>query len=186
MSTVAAGATVARKTMEKYGFWYFFWSALIERYGADGLYFHPSHISDSDDGLDAGVELPWWSGIVFWAGRLHERWTLLCATVDRVHGWLRYEDDYGLGAHADMERPWWKCPKFLIGHFYVLKAVLCVLFCYSRSPKKEHSFWEWVNVGCWNFHPTCGEYSGTDWEAIDVGKGILRNWFIRSYSDSSC
>jgi hypothetical protein len=170
---------------EKYGFGYFFRCALTDRYGAHALYYHPRHVICADGGLEAGAGLPWWSWMVFWASRMNRRWTLLNASLNRVHGWMRYEEDYGLGADCDKERPWWKCPKFAIGHFYVFKTILCIIFCTARGPKSQY-FHEWVNIACWDFHPTMGEYSGTDWDALDVGHGIFRNWFIRDYSDSSC
>jgi hypothetical protein len=64
--------------------------------------------------------------------------------------------------------------------FYTAKCLLCVLLRREGRPKSVKSYAEAIEVGC---HHNAKLYAG--WEArwIQVGHGVLRNWWYEIVED---
>lgn len=164
--------------------WRDFVESISSRNGTD-VFYHPKYYEFKEDG--SHFYHPWWACISRFMSRWHDRFYLIGKVLDKTSGWLLWEDDYGFGCYRKWEFTFWqKISRRLWERlFYVLKTVLCILFLYSRCAP-DRKYYDTICVACWDFHPSCGEYSGTDWMEMAVGHGYFRNWFFREFSDSSC
>lgn len=163
-----------------------FLDSISGRYGFDSLYYHGDHVRDTDDGLKAGVDLPWYWRISLFTSNTADKLHWLRQILSSRTGWGRYDDDYGLGINPKSSCPIKDllCNDFIKRAFYTMKCVLCMFFC-SRRHVPDH-FFEYINVAIFDQQPLRGEYSGYNWNAVAVGYGVFENWYFWQYSDTSC
>lgn len=162
-----------------------FIDAISGRHGFESLYYHRDHVRDTEDGLKAGVDLPWYWKISRFTSNSADRIHWFIKTLSFRSGWCRYDDDYSLGISPKSEHP----VKDMVRKdcfrrlFYTTKCVLCMFLC-SRRHVPEH-FFEYINVAVFDIRQASGEYSGENWDAVAVGYGVFENWYFWQYSDTS-
>lgn len=162
------------------------WKLLFQPNGYEDLYYDPRHVQQDPvtGDLKAGVNLPWWAPFILRTTRIIDWAKSLKAVLSPTHGWLRYEDSRSCGADGDEKKMFILCPRSPLGYFYMLKAVLCMTFlAWRRVPDRNYDS---INLACYDFRPMIGEYSGSEWDAVDIGRGIISNWWFRSCHDESC
>lgn len=66
--------------------------------------------------------------------------------------------------------------------FYWVKTLVCLLLKRTGGSYLNNNAF---CIATWDEHPSCGEYSGYDWDSCWIEIGLFKNWRVCICSDSS-
>ncbi len=134
----------------------------------------PIGILGIDEYLDISAwsfEEPWWAVVAKFIRSFNETSQEIFWCIHWKHGWCQDHFSSYKGKVKLIKQLW-----------YTFKCVVCLMFFQWHHPSDKKIFYEWTEVTAYDFG-SC--YDGTSWEAIAVGDGIVRNWYVHSFRDSS-